>query len=156
MLGSAARYKEKILDKKTDKMMRNILKHANSEWREQRSTCAKILGPKNHDKRKRRRAGVVHTNWDNLWIKWSGCQRWWEVSKHWKSFVRTAEELCRRSLNRDVDKKKGSPFLKEMVNAQGKAEEERKNWKMKEREKQRIWDPACGNQKRIQTLGTRI
>ena len=40
-------YKEKIFDKKrnkmTDKMMRNILTHANPEWREQRSICARIL-----------------------------------------------------------------------------------------------------------------
>ena len=54
-------------------MMRNILKNANAEWREQRSTCAKILDSENHDKMKRRRSGVVHTNWDKLWMKWSGC-----------------------------------------------------------------------------------
>ena len=63
----------KFLDKKrnkeTDRMMKNILKHANPEWREQRSTCAKILDPKNHDKMKRRRAGAVHTNWDEMeWL----------------------------------------------------------------------------------------
>ena len=50
-------------------MMRNILRHANSEWREQRSTCASILYPKNHEKMERERVGVVHTNWDNLWIR---------------------------------------------------------------------------------------
>ena len=42
--------KEKIFDKKrnnkTDRMMRNILTHANPEWREQRSTCARVLDPK--------------------------------------------------------------------------------------------------------------
>ena len=57
-------YKETIFDKKrnkmTDKMMRNILTHANPEWREQRSICARILHPKNQDRMKRRRAGVVH------------------------------------------------------------------------------------------------
>ena len=61
-------YKKRIFDKKkgkkTDKMMRNILKHANAEWREQRSTCPKILGPRNQERMKRRKAGVVHTNWD--------------------------------------------------------------------------------------------
>ena len=68
-------------------MMENILKHANPEWREQRSTCAKILDPKNHEKMKRRRVGVVHTNWDTVWMKWSGCQRWWEVTKDWKKLT---------------------------------------------------------------------
>ena len=42
--------KEKIFDKKrdklTDNMMRNILTHANPEWREQRSICARTLDPK--------------------------------------------------------------------------------------------------------------
>ena len=59
-------YKEKIFDKKrnkkTDRMMRNILEHASLEWREQRSTCARILDSKNQDRMKRRRPGVVHTN----------------------------------------------------------------------------------------------
>ena len=62
-------YKKRIFDERkeeeTDRMMRNILRHANAEWREQKSTCAKILDPKNPDKMKRRRAGVAHTNWDN-------------------------------------------------------------------------------------------
>ena len=97
MPGSAAdldlqgKFLDKKRNKETDRMMENILKHANPEWREQRSTCAKILDPQNHDKVRRRRAGVVHTNWDNLWMKWTGCQRWWEVSKDWKRFVKTAE-----------------------------------------------------------------
>ena len=54
------------------------------------------------------------------------CQRWWEVSKDWKSFVRTAEELRRRTLVRNVDTKKVSPLLEEMVNAQSKGEEARR------------------------------
>ena len=37
--------------------------------------------------------------------KSSGCQRWWEVSNDWKSFVKTVEELCKRILKRDEDKK---------------------------------------------------
>ena len=79
-------------------MMKNILKHANPECTEQRPTCARILDPKNQDKMKRRRAGVVHTNW-------CGFHRWWEVSKDWKSFLKTAEELCNRILERYKDKK---------------------------------------------------
>ena len=43
-------YKEKIFDNKrnniSDKMMRNIRTHANPEWREQRSICARILDSK--------------------------------------------------------------------------------------------------------------
>ena len=89
----------------TDTMMRNILTHANPEWREQRSICARILDPTNQDRMKRRRAGVVHTNWHNLMTKWSGSQRWWAVSNDWKSFVKTAEDLCKRTLERDEDKK---------------------------------------------------
>ena len=93
--GSAAdlELQGKFLDKKrnkeTDRMMVNILKHANPEWREQRSTCAKILDPKNHDNMIRRRAGVVHTNWDNVWMKWSGCQR--------VGSLKRLEKLCENS-----------------------------------------------------------
>ena len=36
---------------------------------------------------------------------------------------------------------------------QDKEEEERRENKMKERERQRHWDPAWGNQMRIQILG---
>ena len=82
----------------TDKMMRNILTHANPEWREQRSICASNLDPKIQDRKNRRRAGVVHTNWDNLLLKWSGNQRWWDVSKDWKSFVKTAKGFCAKEL----------------------------------------------------------
>ena len=71
---------------------------------------------------KRRRAGVVHTNWDNLWTRWSGNQRWWEGSGDWKSFVKTAEDLCRKILLKDVDTRKGSPLLEEIVRVQSKAE----------------------------------
>ena len=46
--------------------------------------------------------------------------------------MKTAEELRRRTLIRDVDEKKESPLLKE---------------------KQRTWDNASENQKRIQILG---
>ena len=64
------------------------------------------------------------------------CQRWWEVSKDWKSFVRTAEELRRRTLIRDVDTKKVSPLLEEMVNAQSKAAEARREENEGKREAQ--------------------
>ena len=60
-------------------MMRNILTHANLEWREQKSISARVLDPKNQDRMERRKAGVVQTNWDNLKVKWSGCQRWCAV-----------------------------------------------------------------------------
>ena len=50
---------------------------------------------------------------------------------------------------RDVDKKKGSLLLEEMVNAQSSSEEEKgEKRKMKEREKQRNLDPARGSRKR--------
>ena len=79
-------YKEKIFNKNrnkiSDKMMRHTLTHAN----EQRSICARILVPKNQDKMKRRRAGVVHTNWDKLMFKWANSRRWREASKDWESF----------------------------------------------------------------------
>ena len=134
-------------------MMRNILTHANPEWRQQRSTCARILDPKNQDRMKRRKAGVVHTNWDNLMVRWSGSQRWWEVSNDWKSFVKTAEELCTRTLGKHEDKKRRECSLTGSEDTQSKAEMERKKNKKKEREKLRMWDLARGNQMRIQIWG---
>ena len=45
---------EKILDRKkiwqTDQMMKNMLLHANSVWREQRSTVAQFLDTKRKNK----------------------------------------------------------------------------------------------------------
>ena len=87
--------------------MWHILKHANSEWQEQRSSCAKIFDPRNQGKMKRRKVGVVHTNWDNIWVKWGGSQRWWKASKDWKSFTRTATDLSQRDLVKEEDEKKG-------------------------------------------------
>ena len=59
-------YEEKIFDEKRTKqtyqMMRDILRHASPLWRDQRSTNARLLDPRNHNLMKRRRAGVVHTN----------------------------------------------------------------------------------------------
>ena len=52
----------------------------------------------NQSKMKRRRAAVVHANWDSVMTKWSGSQSWWETSKGWdRFFVSTAEEICRRT-----------------------------------------------------------
>ena len=119
----------------TDKMMRNILTHVNPEWKEQRSICARILDPKNQDRMKRRRAGVVHTNWDNLMMKWSGSQRWWEVSNDWKSFVKMAEDLCKRTLGRNEDNKKKGFSLIGREKILNKDEKERNKNKMNEREK---------------------
>ena len=85
MLQRIWRCKEKIFDKKktkqTDQMMRSILIHANPMWKDQRLTNAKVLDPKNKSKMKRRRAGVVHTNWDSLMTRWSGSQRWWKQAR---------------------------------------------------------------------------
>ena len=51
-------YKEKIFDKKrtkqTDQMMRDILRHADPLWRDQRSANARLLDPRNQNKMKRR------------------------------------------------------------------------------------------------------
>ena len=109
-----------------------------------KSTCARFLDPKNQDKMKRRRAGVVHTNWDNLWTKWSGSQRWWEGFEDWKSFIKTAEELCKRNLIKDMDQKREGSRVEETGNVQTKDEKKRRESEMKEKEKQRIWVPACG------------
>ena len=99
-------------------MMRNILRHATAESREQRPSCAKIVDPKNQDKTKRRKAGVMQTKWDNTWTKWSGNQRWWEGSGDWKSFTKTATDLRRRALIKEVDEKKGRFSKKGMENDQ--------------------------------------
>ena len=136
--------------------MRNILTHANPEWREQRSICARILDPKNQDKMKRRRAGVVHTNWDNLMLKWADTQRWWEKSKDWESFVKTAEDLHKRSLRRNEDNKMQALSLNGGDKTQNKEEEERKKNKMKERERQRNWDPAWSNQSEVRDQQSKI
>ena len=69
------------------------------------------MDPQNQDSMKRRRAVVVDTNWDNLMMKWSGIQRWWQVSNDWKSLVKTAEDLCKRTMERDEDKTKRGFFF---------------------------------------------
>ena len=70
--GENLRQKE---DQQTDQMMRDILRHASPLWRDQRSTNARLLGPRNQNEMKRRRAGFVPANWDSLMTKWSDCQR---------------------------------------------------------------------------------
>ena len=122
--GEDLRQKEEQTDGQDD--IRSILTHVNPEWREQRSTCARVLDPKNQNRMTRRRAGVVHTNWDNLMIKWSGCQRWWEISNDWKSLVKTAEELCKRILRKDEDKNVRGFSLTGREDVRSKIEEERK------------------------------
>ena len=102
MLQHIWRYKEKIFDKDktkpTDQMMRSILMHANPMWRKQRSTNAKKgTGTWTYCQMKRRRTGVVHTNWDSLIMKWSGSQRWWETTQGagtvlWAQQKKSAEE----------------------------------------------------------------
>ena len=64
-----------ILDKKktkqTDQMMRSILMHANTMWREQRSTHAKVLDPKNNSKMKKKTWGGSHDlGWSHDEMDW--------------------------------------------------------------------------------------
>ena len=110
-------------------------------WREQRSTNAMQLDPNNQNKTKRRGAGVVHTNCDNLMTKWSGLQRWWETSKGWDSFRRTAEEICKEI--------KPSNWK----NENNQEEDERTKSIVKERDKLRRWDPSWCHQTRVQNVG---
>ena len=63
--------------------------------------------------------------------------------------MKTAEELCKRTLERDEDNKKKGFSLIGGQKIQNKAEEERKKNKMKKREKQGIWDPAWCDEMRI-------
>ena len=86
-------------------------------------------------------------------MKWSGCKRWWEFSQDRTSFVKTAEELCKRITTRDEDRKVRGFFLTEEKDESSKIEEERKKNKMKDREKLRIWDPAWENQMSVQIMG---
>ena len=77
-----------------------------------------------------------------MMLKWTGTQRWWEISKDWESFVKTAEDLRKRSLRRNEENKMKGLSLNGGDKTQHKEEEERKQNKMKERERQRIWDLA--------------
>ena len=101
---------------------------------------------------KRRKAGVVHTNWDHIWIKWSGSQRWWEVPGDWKSFTKAAADLSQRVLVKEEDEKKGKSFEEGREKDKSKAEEERRKKAMEERGAQRIWDLAWGRQMKVQLL----
>ena len=87
-----------------EQMMRDNLRHVNPFWRDQRSTSARLLDPRNQNEMKRRRVGVAHTTWDNFMTKGSGCQRWWDSCKGWESFVRAAEEVCKRAPKREENK----------------------------------------------------
>ena len=57
------------MTRQTDQMMRDILRRADLLSRDQRSTNARLLDPRNQNKMKTRSAGVVHTNWTALWWK---------------------------------------------------------------------------------------
>ena len=109
-------------------MMRVILRHANQRWRDPRSTNARLLDPRSQNKMKRRRAGVVHTNWDSLVTKWSGCQRWWDSCTRWENFVSVAEELGKRALKRDENKVPQCWNRKDEQEEESKKDKERKDW----------------------------
>ena len=47
---------DKKRNRETDRMMRNILTHAHPQWREQRSTCARILDLENQDRMKKEKS----------------------------------------------------------------------------------------------------
>ena len=134
-------------------MMRDILRHADPLWRNQRSTNARLLDPRNQNKMKRRRAGVVHTNWDSLMTRWSGCRRWWESCKGWENFVKAAEELCKRALKREENKGTQGWNRNDEQEEKGEQAKERKNNIMKERNKLRNWDPSWANQIMVQIMG---
>ena len=85
-------------------------------------------------------------------FKWADSQRWCEASKEWESFVKIAEDLRKRSLRRNEDNKTRALSMNGGDMTQDKEEERREN-KMKEKERQRKWDPAWGNQMRIPILG---
>ena len=91
---------------------------------------------------KRRRAGVVHANWDNFITRWSGCQRWWDLCEGWKSFVRVAQELCKRALTRKENKVTENWTKIYKQDEKSEQEEGRKKKIMKERNELRIWDPG--------------
>ena len=96
---------------------------------------------------------MVHTNWDNLWTRWSGSQKWWKVSNDRESLVKTAEELCKRTLGRQDDKKREEGPFTGKEGTQRKELVERRKSKMREREGLRMWYLARCNQIRIQILG---
>ena len=67
--------------------------------------------------------------------------------------MKTAEELCKRTLGKDEDTKRRKCLLIGREDIQSKVEMVRKKNMMKERQRLRIWDPASGNHMRIQVLG---
>ena len=69
----------------------------------------------------------------------------------WESFVSTAEELCKRDLNRD-DNHVAKGWNRN-YDQDGKAEEnERKKSVMKKIDQLRNWDPAWEHQTRVQIM----
>ena len=101
-------YKEKIFDKKrnkvTDGMMRHILTHANPEWREQRSTCARSLDPKNQDRMKKEESwcGAYELGQSDGEMEWLP-KMVVKFLKVGKRLVKTGEELCEK----DTEKRRG-------------------------------------------------
>ena len=67
--------------------------------------------------------------------------------------MKTSEDLCKRTLRTNVENKMKGLSLDGGEKTENKAEEGRKENKMKEREMLRIWDPARSNQMRTQILG---
>ena len=109
----------------TDQMIREIMRHADPLWRNQRSTNARLLDPRNQDKMKRRRR---------------------ELS------TRTGTTSLRDGVavkDGGIRAKDGKVLWKRMRTS----EKERKNNFMKERDKLRIWDRGSGNQTRVQIVG---
>ena len=70
--------------------------------------------------------------------------------------MKTAEEISKRILTRDEDKKVRGFSLTEGKDERSKIEIERKKNRMKEREKLRIWDHAWWNRMRVQIMGDSI
>ena len=56
----------------------------------------------------------------------------------WKRFLKTAEEICKRSLVKDVDEKKDGSGEEKTEHVQTTEAETRRASKMKEREKHRL------------------
>ena len=63
---------EKRLEKRC-RIMLAVLRHASTEWRQQRSATAHGCEPRNELKMKRRRTGGAPTKWDALLVKWCCC-----------------------------------------------------------------------------------
>ena len=117
-------------------------------WGESRNLdlmSARVLDPRNQDRMKRRRAGVVHTHTGII------CGRnGVEIKDGGK--VLGLEKIHQDSW-RYLQENLGQRHLEVCGSIQTKEDETRRASKMKEREKPRLWGPAWGNQMRIHILG---